>query len=186
MIRSPDGYFRAYLQMRLLELFSGTGSIGKAFREQGWEVVSLDLDPKSGATIVADFMTWDYSMYPPGYFDAVWGSPPCTHYSICRTTAKTPRDLEGSDNLVQRMLDVIDYYNPKIWAFENPETGLLKTRQVVHGVPWKSVSYCMYGYPYRKATRIWTNSVWVPRPMCCKASPCEKMVDGRHPMSAQR
>ena len=32
---------------RLLELFSGTGSVGRAFAELGWKVVSLDLDPKA-------------------------------------------------------------------------------------------------------------------------------------------
>ena len=104
--------------MRLLELFSGTGSIGKAFEEEGWEVISLDIDPKSGACIIANFMDWEYSMYPKGYFDAIWASPPCTHYSIARTTASTPRDLEGSDNLVQRVLDVIEFFQIKIWAFE--------------------------------------------------------------------
>ena len=94
--------------MRLLELFSGTGSIGRAFEANSWEVISLDIDPKSGACIIADFMGWEYAMYPQGYFDAIWASPPCTHYSVARTTAKTPRDLEGSDNLVQRVLDVIE------------------------------------------------------------------------------
>jgi hypothetical protein len=74
-----------------------------------------------------------------------------------------------------------------VWAFENPATGLLKTRAVVAGVPYKDVSYCMYGYPYRKPTRIWTNSVqWEPRPMCRKKAPCPAVVDGYHPMTAQR
>ena len=95
--------------MRLLELFSGTGSIGRSFEEKGWEVTSLDIDPKSGACIIADFMTWDWSDYPSGYFDTIWGSPPCTDYSIARTTAKTPRDLEGSDAIVQKVLDCIQY-----------------------------------------------------------------------------
>ncbi|CAE7462301.1 unnamed protein product, partial [Symbiodinium microadriaticum] len=36
-----------------LEAFSGTGSVGRAV-ELGWAVVSLDLDPKSEATICAD------------------------------------------------------------------------------------------------------------------------------------
>ena len=173
--------------MRLLELFSGTGSIGKAFEEEGWEVVSLDIDPTSGACIIANFMEWDYTMYPRGYFDGIWASPVCTHYSIARTTAKTPRDLEGSDAMVQRVKDVIAYFQPTAWAFENPASGLLPRRDVVRGLPFKDISYCMYGYPYRKYTRIWTNSqVWKPRPTCCKQNPCDGMRDGRHTMSSQR
>ena len=174
--------------MRLLELFSGTGSIGRAFDEIGWEVTSLDMDPESGADIIANLMDWDYHMYPPGYFDGIWGSPPCTHYSRARTRAKTPRDLEGSDALVQRLKDVIEYFQPTVWAFENPATGLLPGRAVVQSIPFKDISYCMYGFPYQKHTRIWTNStVWRPKPRCYKSvTPCEMMVDGRHPMSAQR
>ena len=172
--------------MRLLELFSGTGSIGKAFRELDWQVILLDIDPKSGASITADFLTWDYTSYGEGYFDAVWASPCCTMYSRARTAARTPRDLDWADSLVRKTLEIIHYFKPKVWGFENPQTGLLKDREVVKGIPFKDVSYCRYGYPYRKHTRIWTESAWEPRSVCCKASPCERMVDGKHPMSAQR
>lgn len=173
--------------MRLLELFCGTGSIGRAFREHGWEVVSLDINPRSGADIIADILSWDYTIYEKGHFDAIWGSPVCTHYSIARTTAKTPRDLEWADSLVAKTREIIDYFEPKVWAFENPQTGMLKKREVVRGVPYKDCSYCSYGYFYRKYTRLWTNSEkWVPKPLCSKANPCDKIVDGRHIMSAQR
>ena len=46
--------------MRLLELFSGTGSVGKVFRARGWEVVSVDIDPKMQPTLVADIATFDF------------------------------------------------------------------------------------------------------------------------------
>ena len=43
--------------MRILELFSGTGSIGKVFSSKGWEVISLDLDPNTEATIHENILT---------------------------------------------------------------------------------------------------------------------------------
>jgi hypothetical protein len=163
---------------RLLELFSGTGSVGRAFIEKGWEVVSVDLDPKANSTITANILTWDYKIEEPGYFDSIWASPPCTNYSIARTTAKTPRDLDGSDRLVQRVLDIIEFFEPSSYFMENPQTGLMKTRSVVAGIPFKDISYCKYGYAYKKATRIWTN---------CKLSPCSFFAEfGNHSKSAQR
>ena len=57
--------------MRLLELFCGTKSIGRAFEEYGFEVVSLDKDPKFEPTILEDILEWDYTIYPPGYFNVV-------------------------------------------------------------------------------------------------------------------
>ena len=71
--------------MRLLELFSGTGSIGNVFKEHGWEVISLDKDMP--ADIQMDILNWDYrnSPYQPKYFDVIWSSPPCTEYSRAKT-----------------------------------------------------------------------------------------------------
>ena len=118
--------------------------------------MSLDNDPKCGADVCQDLLTWEYTSFglePP---DVIWCSPPCTQDSIARTRAKTPRDLEAADAIVQRCLDIIAYWQPKYWFIENPQTGLLKTRDVVHGVPFVDLDYCMYGAPYRKRTRIWT------------------------------
>ena len=96
MIMSLDGYARP----SLLELFSGTGSVGDCFRMHGWEVVSLDSDPLFSPTICADILTFDYTKLG-GAFQFVWASPPCTQYSIARSKAKTPRYLEGVDACVQ-------------------------------------------------------------------------------------
>ena len=47
----------------MLELVSGTGSIGEAFQEKYWEVVSLDVNKKGNATICCDIMLWYYKVY---------------------------------------------------------------------------------------------------------------------------
>ena len=122
-------------------------------------------------------MSWEYTDFALEPPDFIWCSPPCTHYSIARSKAKTPRDLEGSDAIVQRCLDIIRYWRPRYYAIENPQTGLLKTRAVVQGLEFKDVDYCMYGAPYRKRTRLWTNCTWTPRPPCTHTN---------HPMTAQK
>ena len=104
--------------MRLLELFTGTGRVGKAFSQYGWEVVGLDINP--GHAIQTNILSWDYSVYPRDHFDCIYASPPCTQYSICRTSAKTPRDLEGADALAQRTLDILEYFQPAVFIIENP------------------------------------------------------------------
>jgi len=167
--------------MRLLELFSGTGSVGRVFRAQAWEVVSLDLDGR--ADITANVLDWDFTTFPDDHFDCIWASPPCTEYSIARTTARAPRNLELADAIVQRTLEIIAYFGCA-WWMENPATGLLSHRPVVRDLPDPyTVSYCMFGRPYRKNTHLWTN---VPfRDVRCVGN-CGSVVDGRHEASAQR
>ena len=57
---------------RLLDLFSGTGSITKVARELGYEVISLDRDME--ADIKIDIMAWDPRIYPHKYFDVIHAS----------------------------------------------------------------------------------------------------------------
>ena len=74
--------------MRLLELFSGTGSVGKPWREKGHEVISVDLDGRYNPEVVCDILKWSYCTCPVP--DVIWASVPCEQYSIARTTAKKP------------------------------------------------------------------------------------------------
>ena len=168
----------------LLELFSGTGSVGRSFRARGWEVFSVDIDATTKPTLVCDVLDLQCDALPPDV-DCIWASPPCTHYSRARTKAKTPRDLEGSDAIVQKVLDILDYYITCSWFMENPESGLLKGREVVAGLPMRVVDYCKYGKPYRKRTAIWTNTGWVPQQPLCKHD-CPASSGSKHTASAQQ
>ena len=54
--------------MKLLVLFSGTGSVGRVAKEMWYDVISLDL---KNADINCNILDWDYKIYPSGYFDFV-------------------------------------------------------------------------------------------------------------------
>jgi hypothetical protein len=169
----------------LLELFRGTGSVGRAFRERGWQVTSVDIDMKFQPTICCDVLELEAdTVLEHGNVDLLWASPPCTQYSCARTTARTPRDLVGADAIVRKVLDLADslfcYY-----LIENPHSGLLKTRDVMLGIPMQVLDYCRYGAPYRKRTSIWTNTDFVPaRPLCEKD--CLVSDGKKHTRRAQR
>ena len=74
---------------RALDLFSGTGSVGRRLQDWGYEITSVDNDPGTHATHVVDIVRWDYKkLYPPHYFDIVAAGVPCTEYSIAKSTAE--------------------------------------------------------------------------------------------------
>ena len=101
---------------RLLELFSGTGSIGRAFREAGWKVTSLDLEPKFRPDILCDVLRWDFrAAFPPGHFDMVWSSPPCTEYS-----GRSDAAHGALPRATPRRIACLD---PPLWVLKNPQTG---------------------------------------------------------------
>ena len=108
--------------MRALVLFRGTGSVDRSLEQAGFKVDSLDIDPKCNATWTCDVLEWDeWRHMAPGSYDFVFASPPCTEYSRARTTAKTPRNLELADRIVQRTLNIIHELAPKAYLVENPQ-----------------------------------------------------------------
>ena len=173
--------------MRLLELFSGTGSVGNVWKRENKmnEVTSLDIHPQYNPTKCVDILKWNYREYVPGTFHFIWASPPCTEYSFAKT--KGIRDLALADAIVKRTIKIIAYLKPKYWVIENPR-GLLRQRDFMKKMQKyrKECTYCKYGTPYKKATDIWTN-VNVELKTCNKHNPCQmyKRYKG-HPQHAQR
>ena len=82
--------------MKLLELFSGTGSVGRVASDLGYTVVSLDL---KNANINEDILQWDYTKFDKD-FDVVWASPPCIEYSIAKTTGV--RKIDYANSIVKK------------------------------------------------------------------------------------
>lgn len=84
-------------QLKVLELFAGTRSIGKAFEERGHKVVSVewnkdfeDIDECCDiSTLTAEYLTEKY-----GQFDVVWASPDCTSFSIAAISHHRRKNTE--------------------------------------------------------------------------------------------
>jgi len=89
-------------------------------------------------------------------------------------TPKHERAIEGME-IVEKTIEIIEYYrklNPNlIYFIENPR-GMLRKLPVMDGIPRNTVTYCQYGDTRQKPTDIWTNSDWMPRPMCSPGSKC--------------
>ena len=179
--------------MNVLELFSGTGSVGKCCKELGWDVVSVDMEKKFNPTHLCNIMDFDYKQYPKNHFAIVWGSPPCTAFSILQgswigrhkrvngksvlfTQEQRDLDMIEADKIV---LKTINYFNTEYWFMENPQSGGLKNREYLKDIPFYDVDYCKYSdWGYRKRTRIWTNKKDWNNLMCNKD--CENMNGNTH------
>ncbi len=181
--------------MKVLELFAGTHSVGKVCEELGHEVVSLDL---AGADININILEWDYKKaFEPGHFDAIWSSPPCETFSICRrcwigrklkyfgdeiVTAKMLDDDMEANGLpiLRKTEEIINYFKPNRWIIENPSTGKMKN-YLTH-LPHYDVDYCRYSdFGYKKPTRFWTNNENFIALKC--NGDCGYIVNGKHKSS---
>ena len=175
--------------MSVLELFSGTRSVGKVCDEIGWKTVSVDLILE--ADHKCDIMEFDYKQYPQDHFDVVWASPPCTAYSNLQncwlnrerkgkvfTKECMEEDRKEADKLVLKTLEIIDYFKPSLWFIENPQTGQLRKREMMKDIPFYDVDYCMYSdWGYKKRTRIWTNKEHFSPKLCDAKGTCGNMVE---------
>ena len=112
--------------MRVLELFSGTGSITKYCKRHGHRAVSVDIDPACNPTVCCDILAFDYKRYRPGYFDVVWASPECKVYSSMQNANvgpgkryKSMRSLQSAQRrdykYTDRTLEIIRYLRPRKW-----------------------------------------------------------------------
>jgi site-specific DNA-cytosine methylase len=164
---------------KVLELFAGSRSIGKAAEALGLQVFSSDLKSFEGIDYVVDIFDFDIDKIPfkP---DIVWASPPCTYFSVASIgkhwnedhTPKTDNAKLGV-SIVQKTLEIINEINPEFFYIENPR-GKLRKLDVVKGLPRTTVWYCKYGDIRAKPTDIWSNNIrsifnpngWCPRPQC--------------------
>ena len=96
------------------------------------------------------------------------------------------RNLVWADSLVLRSREIINYFNPRVWFIENPQTGMLKDRFFMHAIPFCDVDYCCYcDWGYRKRTRLWNNINFTGK-LCPGPGICPNMDDNKHRTTAQQ
>lgn len=164
-------------KLKVLELFAGTRSIGKAFEKRGHEVYSIEWD-KSFDNIdwyedIGKITAQDI-LDRFGKPDIIWASPDCSSYSVAalgKHRKKNPitGNLEPQtdyakfcDKVNAHVIDLIKELKPKYYFIENPRGGMRKM-DFMQDLPRYTVTYCKYltDRPLQerrmKPTDIWTN-----------------------------
>ena len=174
--------------MKVLELFAGTRSIGKAFEKQGHEVYSIewnkDFDNIDWYEDIGKITAQDI-IDRFGHPDVIWASPDCTSYSLAAISHHRVKNKETGnldpitdyakfcDKVNAHVIDLIYELNPKYFFIENPRGGLCNMT-FMQGIPKYLVTYCQYGDTRMKPTHIFTN---YPDPQfkhCKNGDPCHE------------
>jgi len=134
----------------ILDLCGGSGAWSRPYKEAGYDVRLITLPSYN----VLDYL-------PPRGVYGILAAPPCTMFSVARTTARKERDFREGMEVVSACMRIIweCRYSPlykkdgalKFWALENPK-GFL--RQFL-GIPPFNFDPCDFGDNYTKSTDLW-------------------------------
>lgn len=115
--------------MKVLELFAGTRSIGKAFEARGHEVFSIEWDKSfEDINLYKDIyeVSYDEVIAKFGRPDVIWASPDCSSYSIAAISHHRKQEENGNlapvsdyakfcDRVNQHVLNLILMLRPKVF-----------------------------------------------------------------------
>lgn len=120
--------------IKVLELFSGTQSISKTFREHGHETFTVDFNeifkaPEYEQTdlfIDVSLLTAEMVLEKFGQPDIIWASPDCTSYSVAGISHHRRKGEDGSlypiseyakfcDIVNKHAIELIKELNPKYY-----------------------------------------------------------------------
>ena len=176
------------MKKKCLEIFSGTGSVGKVLTKHGWIVRSLDIENKFKPFYNVDIFKWDYKKELQTFTpDFIWASFPCYDFTYMKNNGIFKRDLEQAFKLLNKTLEILHYaqtLNPSLLVvLENPTTKTTKEYIYLKQFQRYDTTYCKYGYWYKKPTSFWSNFKLFLQQPCSKKDPCESLksnVDTKH------
>ena len=175
--------------MKVLELFAGTRSIGKAFERAGHEVYSIEWDKnfedidwyEDIGKITAQDIIERF-----GKPDVIWASPDCSSFSIAAISHHRRKNPETGnldpvsdyakfcDRVDQNVLKLIKDLNPTYYWIENPVGGLRKMTWM-QDIPYRyTTTYCQWGEKRMKPTDLFTNYPNAYFPRCKNGDSCHE------------
>ena len=174
--------------MKVLVLFSGTGSIEKIFDlNKDTECRGVDNDKHFKPYYLVDILTWDYKTELKDWVpDYIHSSPVCKEFSNLKNTGKcNTRHIGLGTSLLTKSLEIIEYIkniNSNLYfTIENPK-GLMRKMECMKPYNRITTSYCKYGFKYQKDTDFWFGGFDLKlKPQCRKCIPCvDKKIYGYH------
>lgn len=146
---------------KILSLFDYSGRWSRPYKEAGYDVYQVDI--KLGI----DILELDPLNDLPDTFYGILAAPPCTDFAVSGAQYWKTKDSDGrteeSLRLIDKTLSLIELYDPKFWALENPVGRLPKLREQL-GSPWYFNPNEFAGYlsgeeadreRYTKKTGLW-------------------------------
>lgn len=154
-------------KLKVLELFAGTRSIGKAFEERGHQVYSIEWDRQHNNIdwyVDMNLVNAQDIIEKFGQPDIIWASPPCEKFSVAAigkhwikgTNLPKTEDTKKALELLEHTIKLIKELNPKYFFIENPR-GKMRKMDCLQDLPRYTVTYCQYGDTRMKPTDLWTN-----------------------------
>ncbi len=161
--------------MNVLELFSGSGKMSRAFKEKGHNVIAVDIRKRKGTCepdIKADIMELTSSFIKShfnGLINFIWCGLPCDIWSYASGGYHLDKDFNPKTEKAKNHLalffkttQLINELNPDFFVIENPRGSLryyppfvqwLKSNQAFE----YTLTMSSYGFPTTKPTNVFTN-----------------------------
>lgn len=162
----------------MLELFSGSGTVSKVFKNHGWTAISLDNRKRKGVCepdIRKDILQLD-RLELPEKIHAIWASLPCDVWSYAAGAFNWTKDGQPKTEkcqthilILNKLMQLIDEIGPDIFFIENPRGRLRHYKPFIswlekHHAVTKTITLSSYGFKTTKPTNIFTNAQdWKPK-----------------------
>jgi site-specific DNA-cytosine methylase len=143
----------------MLELFSGSKIMSNTFKDNSFDVFTLDNEVKNKPDYCIDILKINACdiIRCFGKPDVIWSSPPCNQFSLCRDRRKI--DIEKYKLAVEihlKGIQIIKELNPQIFFIENPMAYLQHESFMKEFFKYE-LTQCQYGHIFRKPTNIFSN-----------------------------